>query len=340
LRQLRESIMRIRLVPVGDVFARMAFVVSDLARESKKQARLRVEGQQTELDKYVLERLKDPLLHLVRNAFSHGVETPEERLAAGKPAEAAILLRASSTGDSAVIQVRDDGRGIDPLAVARRARAQGITVPDNPDAAQLLKILCAPGFSTRDDADRAAGRGVGMAVVAQTVGELGGSFLLESKQGQWTQFTLRLPLTLAIAQTFIVSSGEQTCAIPQICVSEVLHVESEQIRVINRGEVVPYRTGALPVTRLSSLFQLPASPGPRLCMLVLCSARGSRGLIVDRIQGQREVVVRSIRDPLGQTPGVVGATELGDGRPVLILDGEHLTRGAVRPHAAEEENGN
>ncbi len=337
LRELRESIMRVRMVPVSEIFARMPFVVRDLARESNKKARLVLEGQNTEMDKYVLERLKDPLLHLVRNAFSHGVETPEERTAAGKSPEATITLRASSSGDSALIEVFDDGRGVDAEAVVNRARSQGLQVPQAIDSTALLNILCMQGFSTRDDADRAAGRGVGMGVVAETLRDLGGRFSLESELGKGTRFILRLPLTLAIAEALIVSAASQTCAIPQSFVSEVMHVQPEDIRMINRVEMIPYRNSALPVTRLSSMFRLPPSTLPRLCLLVLRSDRGRNGLIVDKIHGQKEVVVRAIRDPLGQAPGIIGATELGDGKPVLILDGEHLTRGAVRPQIADAE---
>ena len=342
LRELRQAIMRVRLVPVAEIFARMPFVVRDLARDSKKEVTLTLEGQQTELDKYLIERLKDPLLHLVRNAFSHAVESPEERVAAGKPPKGTILLRAASRGDSVLIQIQDDGRGIDSEAVARRAAVMGVPVPQPLDAAGLLKILCSPGFSTRDDVDRAAGRGVGMAVVYNTVRELGGNITLETELGKGTQFTLRLPLTLAISESFIVSTGEHTCAIPQTFVSEVLQVGTEDIRVVNRIEVIPYRSGVLPIIRLAAMFRQESAPRERNNLLVLSSERGSTGLIVDRVHGQREVVVRAIRDRLVQVPGIIGATELGDGRPVLILDGEVLTSGAVRPHSAvtQSKNGN
>ena len=344
LRELRQAIMRVRLVPVAEIFARMPFVVRDLARDSKKEVTLTLEGQQTELDKYLIERLKDPLLHLVRNAFSHAIESPEERMAAGKPSTGTILLRAASRGDSVLIQIKDDGRGIDAEAVGRRAAVMGVPVPQPLDAAGLLKILCSPGFSTRDDVDRAAGRGVGMAVVYNTVRELGGNITLETELGKGTQFTLRLPLTLAISESFIVSSGEHTCAIPQTFVSEVLQVGTEDIRMVNRIEVIPYRSGVLPIIRLATMFRQEATPRERNNLLVLSSERGSTGLIVDRVHGQREVVVRAIRDRLVQVPGIIGATELGDGRPVLILDGEVLTSGAVRPHSAapvtQSKNGN
>src|SRR6185503_15454214 len=174
-------------------------------------------------DKYLIERLKDPLLHLVRNAFSHGVEMPADRLAASKPEEATIELKAFTAGDTVVIEVRDDGKGINARAIFQRARKLGLDIPDAPDNEALLKILCASGFSTREDADLTSGRGVGMAVVHAAVRELGGSLTLASEEGQGTRFTIRLPLTLAIAETLIVESSGQTCAIPQSFVREILH---------------------------------------------------------------------------------------------------------------------
>jgi two-component system chemotaxis sensor kinase CheA len=339
LRELRQGLMRVRMVPVAEIFARMPFVVRDLARDSKKEVRLALEGQQTELDKYLIERLKDPLLHLVRNAFSHAVETAPERLAAGKPREGVITLRALTRGDNVIIQVGDDGSGLDERAVARRARELGLPVPDPLDAAGLLQLICAPGFSTRTDADRASGRGMGMNVVYNTVRELGGSITLETAFGRGCCFTLRLPLTLTVADTLIVSTADQTCAIPQSFIVEVQHIEENNIQRVNRTEVTPYRDGLLPIYRLSTFFGLAPREVSRSVLLVLSSERGSAGLVVDRVHGQREVVVRAIRDPLVQVPGVVGATELGDGRPVLILDGAALTRGAVRPHNSTDNRG-
>jgi two-component system chemotaxis sensor kinase CheA len=332
LRELRDAIMRVRMVPVAEIFARMPFVVRDLGRESQKNARLTMQGQDTEIDKHLLEQLKDPLLHLVRNSFSHGVETADERRRADKPEEAVISLTATAVGDSVVISVGDDGRGIDQEAVLRRARDLGIEVPELIDNAALLEILCSPGFSTRLDADRASGRGVGMAVVQTVVRSLGGTLALETTEGKGSKFIIRVPLTLAIAETFIVSASNQTCAMPQSFVREILSVEEAEIRKVNGVEVIPYRDGALPVLRLSSFFRLARQNAGRMCILVLNSDRGSAGLVVDRIHGQREVVVRPIRDPLIQSPGISGATELGDGRPVLILDGAAFTSGAVRPN--------
>ena len=332
LRELRESIMRVRMVPVAEIFARMPFVVRDLARESDKKARLAMEGQQTEIDKYLIEQMKDPLLHMVRNSFSHGVESPAERRKAGKPEEAEIRLAAATSGDSVVITVSDDGRGISSKQVLRRAEELGIAIPEVVDNTALLAILCSPGFSTRTEADMASGRGVGMAVVHNIVRELGGTIALETEEQKGTRFIIRVPLTLAIAETLIVSASNQTCAVPHNIVAEVAPVTEVEIQRVNGVEVVKYREGVLPVIRLASFFRLNGARPERMCMLVLNSDRGSTGLIVDRIHGQREVVVHSIRDPLIQTPGVSGATELGDGRPVLILDGAAFTSGAVRPN--------
>jgi two-component system chemotaxis sensor kinase CheA len=331
LKELREAIMRVRMVPVAEIFARMPFVVRDLARQTQKQVKLELAGQDTAIDKYLIERLKDPLLHLVRNAFSHGVETAEERAAAAKPEEATITLSASTIADSVIIRVRDDGRGINPDAIRRRARRLGREVPEQFDTQAILAILCSPGFSTREDADRASGRGMGMTAVNSTVRELGGSLTLDSEEGHFTQFTIRLPLTLAIAETLLVEAAGQKCAIPQSFVQEILHATEDQVQIANGVEVIPYREGVLPLVRLAGLFRLPATPRPKMCMLVITSERGSVGLWAEKVIGQREVVVSALRDPLIQVPGISGATELGDGKPVLILDGVSLTSGSVRP---------
>jgi two-component system chemotaxis sensor kinase CheA len=332
LRELRESIMRVRLVPVAEIFARMPFVVRDLARETGKKVQLTFSGQQTEIDKYVVERLKDPLLHLVRNSISHGVEPPDQRLAAGKPAQASLFLRASAIGDTVLIEIGDDGRGIDVEAISRRAAALGLPVPHALSGTAILDLICTPGFSTRDEADRGSGRGVGMGVVHNAVRELGGTLSLETELNRGVRFSLRLPLTLAIADVFILSAHDQTCAIPQSFVQEILQMSNEKVRRIKDAEVIPYQNGVLPLVRLRSMFGFEPSPEATSPVLVLSSERGRTGLVVDRIHGQREVVVRALSDPLIQVAGIAGATELGDGRPVLILDGAALTTGVSRPH--------
>jgi two-component system chemotaxis sensor kinase CheA len=333
LRELREAITRVRLVPIAEIFSRLPFVVRDLAREMDRKVRIVVEGQDTEIDKYVVERLKEPLLHLVRNAVSHGIETPAERVRAGKPEEATLVLHAATSGQSVVIRIRDDGRGVDAKRIAERAASLGITLSESPSLSELLEVISRPGFSTREAADRAAGRGVGMAVVHRTVRDLAGSLSLDSVPGQWTQFTLRLPLTLSIADTFLVSAADQTCAVPQTFVEEVMHFAEADVRTIQAAEVISYRDGILPLIRLRQLFGVERSGATHSPLLVLGTERGLCGLVVDRVHGQREVVVRAIHDPLITVPGVSGATELGDGRPVLILDPVSLASGAVRPRS-------
>jgi len=325
LRGLREAITRVRMVSISEIFSRMPFAVRDLAGEMGRKVRLQLEGQQTEIDKYLVERLKEPLLHLVRNALAHGIESPAERHAAGKPNEATIVLRAATSGSSVLIQIRDDGRGVDSALIAARARKLQLAVPEVLDEPAILRLICSSGFSTRDEADRASGRGVGMAVVSATVAELGGSLSLQTEVGKFTQFTLRLPLTLSIAETLIVSADERICAVPQSAVQEIFQVAEDQIRTIQKAEVAPYRNGLLPIIRLRRVFGADASGAPKTTILVFESDRGLGGLAVDRVHGQREVVIRALRDPLIQVPGISGATELGDGRPVLILDAAALS---------------
>lgn len=339
LRELREAITRVRLVPIAEIFSRLPFVVRDLARETGKHVRIVVEGQDTEIDKFVVERLKEPLLHLVRNAISHGIEMPDERTRAGKPGEATLMLRAATSGQRVVIQIRDDGRGVDAKKVAARASELGVAMSETPSDSELLNAISRPGFSTRDEADRAAGRGVGMTVVHRTVRELSGSLSLEFEPGQWTEFTLRLPLTLSIAETFLISAAGQTCAVPQGSVEEILQCSEADVRALHDGEVISFRGGVLPLVRLRRLFGAEASGAGQWPLLVLGTERGLCGLVVDQVHGQREVVVRGMHDPLIQVPGISGATELGDGRPVLILDAVALSSGAVRPHATREAAG-
>jgi len=329
LRDLREGVMRIRMVPVQEVFARMQFVVRDMAREQAKQVALRLRGEETQIDKFVVERMMDPLLHLVRNAVGHGLETTAERLAAGKPAEARIDLRAATVGDTVVMEVEDDGRGIDASKVMSRAGALGIaSLRSTNDPAALLEVLCTPGFSTREEADRASGRGVGMDVVRRAVEELGGSLALQTEVGRGTRFVIRLPLTLAITDALIVEVGGHRYAVPQIAVREIVEIESKGITTLENNELLTYHGGALPLVRVGRLFGLANRPTATHHVLVVGEGSEALGLVVDRMLGLREVVVRPLTDKLVQVPGISGATELGDGEVVLILDVANLKRGA------------
>ena len=339
LRDLREGVMRVRMVQIGEVFERMQFVVRDLARESGKRIILDIVGRETEIDKFLVERMMDPLLHLVRNAVSHGLERPDEREAHGKPAEAHLTLRASTTGEYVVIEIADDGRGIDAQAVAERAKAKNLRDSDaSLDTAAILDLICMPGFSTRAEADRESGRGVGMDVVKRTVEALSGALTLSTDPGRGTTFRIELPLTLAIADALIVTAGGETYAVPQTNVREVLEVEPSSVRVMERNEIIAYREGVLPLMRLSKVFNLssPASSRDAFHVFVTGSGTNALGIAVDRVIGHREIVVRGIGDQLVQVPGIAGATDLGNDRVVLILDVPALRRSNFNARAGAE----
>ena len=328
LRDLREGMMRVRLVPIRDVFSRMRFVVRDVARETGQEVDLHLIGEETEVDKFVVERLADPLLHLIRNAISHGLESSSERVAAGKPQRGRIDLRASTAGGAIAIEVEDDGRGVDQERVFARARSIGLIAPHVPaEPGGLLDILCSPGFSTRESSDRTSGRGVGMDVVAHAVEDLGGTIALSTQPGRGTRFTIRLPLTLIIADALIATVGGQMYAVPQTAVREVVEVSPGSTTALENNELLSHRGGVLPLLRLSDLFGTDRPKGASHA-LVIGEGIGAIALAADRVLGLREVVVRPLADPLVQVTGIAGATELGDGRVVLILDVMGLARHA------------
>jgi two-component system chemotaxis sensor kinase CheA len=327
LRVLREGIMRVRLVSIGEIFRRMPFAARDIARETGKRVNVELSGQTTEIDKYLIERMMDPVLHLVRNAVSHGIEPMDARVAVGKRPEGTIALSASTAGEVVTLEVADDGAGINKQAVVARARAIGLPLAsDDPDSSTLLSLLCAPGFSTKIEADRASGRGVGMAIVKATVEDLSGTMSLESEPGAGTRFIINLPLTLAITDALIGRVGMASFAVPQSAVREVIAVAAADVRTVEENEIVVYRGGVLSVVRLGRLFGIDASPADHFHLFVVGVGASMVGLAVDRIVGQREIVVRSMADPLVKVEGISGATDLGDGRVVLILDPATLSR--------------
>lgn len=335
LRDLREGVMRVRMVQVGEIFERMKFVVRDLTRESGKEIKLELQGQETEIDKFLVERMMDPLLHLVRNAVSHGLEPVAERVAAGKSPQGRLTLRAATVGENVLVEIADDGRGVDAEKVLARARVRGLVAGNvRLDDELLLQLICTPGFSTRDEADRASGRGVGMDVVGGAVAELGGTLTLSTEKGRGTRFTVELPLTLAVADALIASVGGQRFAFPQSAVREIIEVEPRAVKVLENNELVSYRGGVLPLLRLARLFDLGEQPEKPFHVFVIGSGAHAVGLAVERVIGQREIVVRGLNDPLVKVAGVAGATDLGDGRVVLILDVAALkvaAVGGVRP---------
>ncbi|MDT9273802.1 MAG: chemotaxis protein CheA [Limnospira sp. PMC 737.11] len=330
LRDLRQGVMQVRLVPIAEIFARMQFVVRDLMRLTGKQVALEISGAETEIDKFVVERMMDPLLHLVRNAVSHGIESTEERLKAGKSATGAIALRASAAGEMVIIEIEDDGQGVDISRVLKRAKQQGLLSdsvsetndPDNYDSQTILDLLCSPGFSTKEEADLASGRGVGMAIVKNTVQELGGCVKFTTQKGKGSHFIIDLPLTLAITDALIVEVSGQTFAIPESSIQEVLSIDNQAIIKLQSQEIISYRGHVFPLRYLARLFNCAVTTdnSEKLTVVVIGNSLNSTGLVVNRILGLREIVVRPLTDPLLQSPGISGATELGDGRVVLIMD--------------------
>ena len=336
LRDLRNDVMRVRMVPIAEVFDRMRFVVRDISRETKKRVILELSGQETKIDKFLVERLMDPLLHLVRNSISHGIESEGKRVAAGKPAEGHIYLRATTAGEIVVIEVGDDGRGIDLDNVA--AHEPDVVLRDdqgNVDFDRLLAIISAPGFSTREEADRASGRGVGMDVVARAIKDLDGSMSLFTEPGTGTTFRIELPLTLAITDALIATVDGQTFAIHRSSVQEVIEIEPGSIKALENNEIVLHRDAVLPLVRLSHVFNLRDKREGSLYAFVIGTGNRATGLVIDKVLGLREVVVRSLTDPLTNVPGVGGATELGDGRPVLILDVAELLNEARQTNVSQ-----
>lgn len=327
LRTLREGVTRIRLVPVGEVFERLRFAIREVAREAAKTIALDLQGQDTEIDKLVVDRMLEPLLHLVRNAASHGIETSEQREALGKPAEGRISLRARAEGNRIFLEVEDDGAGIDIARVADRARAVGL-LPETAelDDRDLLEVLCHPGFSTRQSSDMASGRGVGMAVVRSAVRGLGGELTVYTAVGRGTRWVIELPLTLMIADALLFDVGQQSLAVPQLVLREILELDAGAVRRIENNEVVPYRENVLPLVRLARVFNIRAPEPERGYVLVVGTDSALAGLVVDRIVGLREIVVHPVSDPLVARPGIAGATELPDGRVSLIIDAAAIAR--------------
>jgi len=330
LRYLRESLMKVRLVPIGEAFERMQFVIRDLIKESRKKINLHILGKETELDKYIVERLVDPLLHMVRNAVSHGIEEEKERLEKGKDPVGNIYLKAYTSGDNVIIEVEDDGKGIDRDKIAEKALELGL-IKDKNDLnsdEKVLEIICSPDFSTRDSADRVSGRGVGMSVVKNTIQELGGNLYLSSEKDKGTKFILKLPLTLAILDSVLVEVGKEKYAIPQSYIKEIIEVKSEDVVRFRGIKMIPYREKSIPVVFISEIFNLPTEIKEKYHLLIVKKENQDIGIGVDKVISVKEAVVRPVTDPnILKNPAIMGGTDFGDGKVVLILNIDGLLKG-------------
>jgi two-component system, chemotaxis family, sensor kinase CheA len=335
LRDLRSSILNVRMVRVGETLERLPLMVRGLRRATGKQVRLELDAGSAELDKAVAERIFPAILHLVRNAVDHGIELPAERRAANKEEEGVIRINASSRSNTQLeLSVSDDGRGIDRARVASRASAD---VPTT-DAA-LLELLCLPGLSTRDEVTTTSGRGMGMDIVKRVVVEqLGGELALSTRPGAGSTFSLRVPLTIAIVDAFVIVCGAERFVVPVSSVEEI--VEIDETRIIMAPITLPggatqlgifeRRGETVPLIDLAALLRIALVPGPRPARgLVVRRAGQPVAFVLDRVLGQQEAVVRPLVDPLVNLPGVAGATDLGDGRPTLVLD--LVTLAGTRP---------
>jgi two-component system, chemotaxis family, sensor kinase CheA len=323
--ELRDEVMRIRMVPVGDIFDRFPRLVRDSARTLGKRVELVVEGSETELDRSLLGRLSDPLVHLLRNALDHGIEAPEERIAAGKPESGRVRLVARRERTRVLIRVQDDGRGVDRERVLGKAISQGILTPAEaaalPDE-DVLGMLMRPGFSTAETVTDVSGRGVGLDVVATEVRALGGTLSIESVPGGGSSFSLRLPLTIGIMRAVLVEADEGTYALPVAHVSETVEFSGYDVCSSAGRRVVFFRDEALPLVSLRDLLQLPSAPveRPLLEMVLVEDSDQYIGLEVDRLLGQQEIVIKPFDATRDTLPLFSGATILSDGRPALILD--------------------
>jgi len=326
-RDLQESVMSIRMIPMSEVFGRFPRMLRDLAARLGKQVELRTIGEATELDKGMIEKLTDPLTHLVRNSLDHGVELPEQRIAAGKPAHGTLTLSAQHEGGCILIQVRDDGRGLDRARILAKARSNGMAVHDGMPDAEVWQLIFAPGFSTAEAVTDVSGRGVGMDVVRRNILSLGGSVDLSSEPGVGACVTVRLPLTLAIMDGMSVMAGGELYLLPLSSVVESFQPSDTSVKTVaGEARVVKVREEYLPVVSLSEVLSLPAARDAIL-MHVVVEGDGRRiALEVDQLVGQQQVVVKNLEANYRKVPGVSGATILGDGRVALILDVGALVR--------------
>ncbi|HWL64191.1 MAG TPA: chemotaxis protein CheA [Steroidobacteraceae bacterium] len=330
VRELQESVMRVRMLPVGSVFSRFPRLVRDLSARLGKQIRLQLSGEQTELDKTVLEKIGDPLVHLVRNSVDHGIETVEERLAAGKPVEGTITLNAFHKGGTIKIVISDDGKGLHRERLLEKARAKGLIAADAVlTDQQVNELIFMPGFSTAAQTTDLSGRGVGMDVVRRNIKELGGNVELKSEPGKGTTTTITLPLTLAIVDGQTVQVGNETYIVPLVGIIESLQLrDGAAHEVYEHGEVFHFRGDYVPVIRLHEVFGIePRSRNLADGLLMVVEGDGRRaGLFIDALLGQQQVVIKSMETHYARIPGVGGATILGEGSVALILDVPGLLR--------------
>ena len=328
-RDLQESVMSIRMVPISFIFNRFQRLVHDLAESLGKRVELKLEGETTELDKGLIEQLADPLTHLVRNSLDHGIESPELRVTAGKPAVGVITLRASQQGGRIVVEVTDDGAGLNRERILDKAAQNGVPTSDSMSDEEVWQLIFTSGFSTADQVTNLSGRGVGMDVVQRNVTAMGGRVILTSTQGRGSRVFISLPLTLAILDGLLVRVGSETFIVPLNSIIESLQPRTAALNEVAPGQsTVHVRGNYLPLIRLGELFAIPeAVQRPEDAIVMLIDADGEQlALLVDELLGQHQVVIKSLETNYRKVAGTAGATILGDGQVALILDAVELVR--------------
>ena len=337
---LQEGVMKIRMVPINQIFSRFPRVVRDLQRDLNKKIDLVIEGEDTELDKSVVEDLLDPIMHCVRNSVDHGIETPEVRAAAGKPETGTILLKASNEGNQIVIEIKDDGAGIDVEKVRKKAVERGLIHPDKAVTEQdAFNLIMQPGFSTAEKISNISGRGVGLDVVKTMINNLKGTISINSAKGKGTSFIIKLPLTLAIIQGLLVRVGKEVYSIPIANVIESQCINISEINHIDNYEILNVRNEVISILRLSRLFGIPESVKSNECYIVIVGTQEKKiGVMVDALIGEEDVVIKPLKDQFTNSPGIAGASILGDGSVSLIIDvGQLLDLGVKQELLAQAQ---
>ena len=320
---LQMAVMKTRMVPIARVFNRFPRVVRDLARELKKEVKLIIEGEDTELDRSIVEEIGDPLVHLVRNAIDHGIEPPEEREFLGKPRQGTLRLAAYHEGNHIVILVEDDGRGIDVEKIKKKALERGLVTENElsrMSEKEILNLIFLPGFSTAEKVTDVSGRGVGMDVVKTNIEKLNGTIEINTELGKGTQIIIKIPLTLAIIQALLVKVADEIYAIPLVSVVEAVKISQEEVQTVEGKEIIILRDSVLPLVKLADVFDIPAEEEVSPYVVVLAIGERRFGLVVDSLIGQEEIVIKSLGNYLTNIEGISGATIMGDGRVTLIVD--------------------
>lgn len=337
---LREGVMRVRMIQIKQVFSRFPRLVRDLSRDLHKEIDLVMEGEETEVDKAMLDDLSDPLIHMIRNAVDHGMETPEERLAAGKSVPGMVKLKAANEGNLISIYISDDGRGINPESVRKRAIERKIISADKQLSEQdTFALLFEPGFSTADKITSVSGRGVGLDVVKKNIEKMSGTVRITSVPGKGTTFIIKLPLTLAIIQGLMVRVQSEIYVLPISSVIESIRISPQEIKSIDNYEVINVRNEVLSLLRLSRLFNLKKSEDLESYFVVIVGINDKKmGLLVDSLIGEEDIVIKPLKDKYTSTPGIAGATVLGDGTVSLILDVSQIVELGMKQEQENQQN--